>query len=103
MSYVDDATVTPRVVGSGGRDRDRQPLVRAETAVPAAGGWAVRFDGREAPQQVGEDDLAHQAGQRHAEAVVQPTAEAEVRVGVTGDVQAVRVGEHRRVPVRRTE
>lgn len=57
----------------------------------------------EAGQQRGERHLAFQPGQRRAEAVVDAAAEGHMAVGVTGDVEAARIGEGRRVTVRRSE
>ena len=66
-----------------------------------------RLAGQGQPRQVGEQRgqrrLQLDPGQRRAEAEVDAGAEAEVRVGGAAQVEPVRVGEHRRVPVGRAQ
>ena len=58
---------------------------------------------RVALQQPGEGDLAFEPRERRAEAVVNAGAEAELRVRHPPDVEALRLGEHRRVAIGRAE
>ena len=58
---------------------------------------------REAGEQATEGDIGFEPGQRGAEAVVGSVAEREVPAGATGDVEAIRVIDQRRVAVGGTE
>src|SRR5258706_4635851 len=80
--------------------RDTRPQVDGEfgEAAQDPGGPAQRRSGRlqvrESVEEQPQADLALQAGQRRAEAVVRAAAEREVVLGVRpGDVESVRVGE----------
>ena len=64
---------------------------------------AGRLEGGEPLEQRGEDDACLDAGQCRAEAGVSAAAEGEVGVGIAGHVEAVRIGEHLLVAVRRAE
>ena len=67
--------------------------VAAEADAVAAGGWGGQAVVGEAGEEAGEGDLAFEAGEAHAGALVDAGAEGEVAVGAAGDVEAVRVGE----------
>src|SRR3954469_12343087 len=72
-----------------------------EEVRPPARRRARRLDRRRSREQPLQRDRGLDAGERSAEAVVRPVAEAEVRVGMAGEVEVLGIGETPGIPVGR--
>src|SRR5262245_44910823 len=100
LGYLRHRRDLPPRPGSGA---DEQALAAQGDVVRLPPGLLDELEVREAVHQRGERDLQLLAAERRAEAEVDPRAEREVRVRVAGQVELVRLAEHLRVAVRRTE
>src|SRR5438067_2356324 len=86
-------------VTSGNRPGDRVAVEAAETSPSAAFIGPVAMQPVEAGHQPAEGDRALQAGQDGPQAHVHARAEGKVAIGLAGGVEAVGLGELRRVAV----
>src|SRR5512144_1742231 len=87
-----------------GSHRERQLFQPAqEPARPPPQLLCAQFDAGEAAQQRGNRDLGLEPGQRRSQAEVDALPESNMAVVAAGDVELVRVREHRGIPVGRTE
>src|SRR5678816_2670000 len=88
---------------SGDLNAHRQLAKTAKTNAPVALGYAGRRDPGKALEQRIEGDAGFHARDVHARAGVVAVAEGDVAVGLAADVEAVGVGELRRVAVGRAD